>query len=136
MTMPHGNDVAGEPPQHAAHGGFRRFMVLHQYKVLPASVALGSLLAFVYRWLSLPWFLSRLILLLTIIAFVPAGLVLLAHLREFWIGRGFWWDKSDVVWTTYRSRRVEKVEIIVMSVLWSLIFLFVIVVIFILSRPR
>ena len=54
------------------------------------------------------------------------------HGREF--GPFLWWDKSDVVLTTRRPRRLEKVEFVVMAVLWAAILVFVIVVIFHFSR--
>jgi hypothetical protein len=91
-------------------------------------LVVGILLIRIYRLLVTSWFFSRLSLLLAIIRFAPAGLVVLAHFRA--LGGLWWWDKSDVVWTTRRSRKVEKVELVVMSVLWSLIFIFVIVLIF------
>jgi len=138
VTLPQGSDALRGPLQHITHRAFRRFMARNQYTILPASVALGLLLALVYRLLSLPWFLSRLLLLFTIITFVPAGLVVLAHVRERFGPLGWYlaWEDSDAAWTTRRSRPVERIEIIVMSVLWSLIFLFVIAVLFVLSRPR
>jgi len=56
----------------------------------------------------------------------------LVHLRE--AGPFIWWDKSNVVLTTRRSARVEKVELIVMTALWTLIFGFVVLVMFLFSR--
>jgi hypothetical protein len=67
------------------------------------------------------------------ITFVPAGLVLLANLRENMFG-GFWQDKSDVGWTTRHALKVKKVEVVLSSVLLSIIFNFLIVLIFVLSR--
>jgi hypothetical protein len=112
--------------------GFRSFMVEHQYKVMCVSLAAGIVLIGVYRMLATSWFLSRLSLLLAIISFVPAGLVVLAHLRE--LGPFMWWDKSNVVLTTRRSPKVERIELVVLGVLASAIFIFLIVVVFILSR--
>ena len=78
------------------------------------------------------WFFSRLCLLLAIISFVPAGLVVLIHGRSF--GRFFWWDRSNAVLAAHRSPRVEKTEFVLMAALWTIIFGFVIVMIFVLSR--
>ena len=110
----------------------RSFIVKHQYKVLSASLFVGFMWIGIYHLLVKSWFFSRLSLLLTIICFVPAGLVLLVHLRAF--GTMLWWDKSNVVLTTRRPRKIEKLEIIAMAALWTIIFGFVIVVIFVLSR--
>ena len=41
-----------------------------------------------------------------------------------------WWDRSNVVLTTRRPRKLEKAEFAVMAVLWVAIFVFVVVVIF------
>ncbi|MGH9511468.1 MAG: hypothetical protein ACRD2U_04970 [Terriglobales bacterium] len=82
--------------------------------------------------LATSWFFSRLTLLLAIISFVPAGLVVLVHGRE--IGPFLWWDRSNRVLTTRRPRKLEKAEFTVMVVLWAVIFVFVVVVIFVLSR--
>jgi hypothetical protein len=120
-------------PRPGPHRGLRAFMVKHQYKVMCASVVVGFIFVGLFRLLGSSWFLARLALLLAIIGFVPAGLVLLAHLRENLFG-GFCWDKSDIAWTTRRSPKVERVEVTAMSVPWSVIFIFVIVVIFVLSR--
>lgn len=111
---------------------FRTFMVRHQYEVMCASLVVGLMLVGIHHLLAMSWFFSRLSLLLAIICFVPAGLVVLAHGRE--IGPFLWWDRSDVVWTTRRSPKLEKVEFAVMVVLWALIFAFVVVVIFVLAR--
>jgi hypothetical protein len=124
--------IVSQPPQHGSHPDFRRFMVQHQYKVMCISLVVGFIFVGLCRLPSLPWFLARLALLFAIIAFVPAGLVLLAHLREF--GPFWWWDSSNVVWKTRRSRRVEKFEMIVLTMLVSVVFIFVVIVIFILSR--
>lgn len=111
---------------------FRTLMVRHQYEVMCASLVVGLMLVGIHHLLAMSWFFSRLSLLLAIICFVPAGLVVLAHGRE--IGPFLWWDRSDVVWTTRRSPKLEKVEFAVMVVLWALIFAFVVVVIFVLAR--
>ena len=100
-------------------------MVKHQYKVLPVSMMVGLMWIGVCRLLAASWFFSRLSLLLAIISFVPAGLVLLIHGRAI-----MWWDRSNVVLTTRRSRRTEKIELTVMAVLWAVIFVFVVVVVF------
>ncbi len=112
--------------------GFRAFMVKHQYKVMLVSLVVGFAWIGIYQLLASSWFFSRLSLLLAIISFAPAGLVLLVHGRSF--GRFFWWDKSNVVLTTRRPPRLEKVEFTVMAVLWAVIFVFVVIVIFVLSR--
>ena len=112
--------------------GFRSFMLDHQYKVLAASVCVGLAWVGIYHLFSKSWFLSRLILLIAIICFVPAGLVALIHGREF--GPFLWWDRSNVVLTTRRSPKMEKGELILMAILWSIIFVFVVAVIFFLSR--
>jgi hypothetical protein len=112
--------------------GFRTFMVKHQYKVMPVSLVVGFMWVGIYHLLATSWFFSRLSLLLAIISFVPAGLVLLVHGREF--GPFLWWDKSNVVLTTRRPRKLERVEFTVMAVLWVVIFAFVVVVIFVLSQ--
>ena len=114
-------------------GGFRTFMLKHQYKVLLASLAIGFLWLGIYHLLLASWFLSRLSLLLAILSFVPACLVALIHGRE--LGPFMWWDRSNVVLTTRRSPKLERAESIVMVVLWSLIFAFVVAVIF-WPRPR
>ena len=111
---------------------FRPFMVQHQYKVMFASVVVGLAWVGIHHLLASSWFLSRLSLLMAITSFVPAGLVFLIHLRAF--GRFLWWDKSNVVLTTRRDAKVERVELVVMATLWTIIFGFVIVVIFVLSR--
>jgi len=103
-------------------------MVKHQYKVLLVSMIVGLMWIGVCRLLAASWFFSRLSLLLAIISFVPAGLVLLIHGRE--LGTILWWDRSNVVLTTRRSRRTEKIELTVMAVLWAVIFVFVVVVVF------
>jgi hypothetical protein len=66
------------------------------------------------------------------ICFVPAGLVVLIHGRES--GPFLWWDRSNVVLTTRRSPKMEKAELVLMAVLWSIIFVFAVAVIFFLSR--
>jgi len=103
-------------------------MIKHQYEVLPASIVGGLIWVGVYQWLAASWFFSRLSLLLAIISFVPAGLVVLVHGREF--GPFLWWDRSNVVLTTRRPRKLERVEFTVMAVLWAAIFVFVVAVIF------
>jgi len=107
-------------------------MVKHQYKVMSASLVVGFVWVGIHHLLATSWLVSRLSLLLAIISFVPAGLVLLIHGREF--GPFLWWDKSNVVLTTRRPRKLERVEFAVMAVLWAAIFVFVAVVIFVLSR--
>jgi hypothetical protein len=112
--------------------GFRAFMVKHQYKVMLASLVVGIMWVGIYHLLATSWFFSRLSLLLAIISLVPAGLVVLVHGREF--GPFLWWDRSNAVLTTRRPRKLEKAEFIVMAVFWAAIFVFVVVVIFVLSR--
>jgi hypothetical protein len=115
--------------------GFLAFMVKHQYKVMFVSFVVGCIFVVFHLLLAFSWFFSRLTLLLAIYAFVPAGCVLLAHLRErFLIGWYFYWDKSNVAWTTRRAPKVEKVELIVLGVLGSLILIFLIVVVFFLAN--
>jgi len=111
---------------------FRTFMVKHQYKVMLVSLVIGIMWIGIYHLLATSWFFSRLSLLLAVISFVPAGLVVLVHGREF--GPFLWWDRSNAVLTTRRPRKLEKAEFTVMAVLWAVIFLFVVVVIFVLSR--
>ena len=108
--------------------GFRIFMLKQQYKVLPISLLAGLMSVGAYQLLATSWFLSRLSILLAIISFVPAVLVLLVHVREY--GPFFMWDNSNVVLTTRRPRKLERAELIVMAVLWTVIFAFVVVVIF------
>lgn len=110
----------------------RAFMVRHQYKVLAVSIAAGIAWVGIYKLVANSWFLSRLSLLIAIVCFVPAGIVVLAHFREF--GPFLWWDRSNSVLTTRRSPKLEKAEFILMTVLWSAIFVFVVVVIFFLAR--
>ena len=111
---------------------FGPFMVEHQYKVLFISLLVGSVWVGIYRLLVASWFLARLSLLMAIVSFVPTGLVALVHLRE--VGPFLWWDKSNVVLTTRRPTRLEKIELVVMASLWAVIFGFVILTIFVLSR--
>ena len=106
-------------------------MLKHQYKVLSISLVVGFMWLGIHQLLATSWFFSRLTLLLAVISFVPAGLVFLVHGREF--GTFLWWDRSNVVLTTRRPRKLEKVEFVVMALLWAAIFVFVVVVIF-LSR--
>jgi hypothetical protein len=103
-------------------------MVKHQYKVMFASIVMGLIWVGLYHLLASSWFFSRLSLLLAIISFVPAGLVVLVHGRE--LGPFVWWDRSNVVLTTRRPRKLERLELRMMAVLWAAIFLAVIVVIF------
>jgi len=117
-----------EPYQRAHPLGFRAFMVRHQYKLMFASIVMGLIWVGVYHLLVASWFFSRLSLLLAIISFVPAGLVVLVHGRE--LGPFLWWDRSNVVLTTRRPRKLERLEITVMAVLWGAIFVAVIVVVF------
>ena len=112
--------------------GFRVFMVKHQYKVMALSVCFGLAWVGIYHLSAKSWFFSRLSLLIAIICFVPAGIVVLIHGREF--GHFLWWDRSNKVLTTRRPRKVEKAEFILMAILWSIIFVFVVVVIFFPSR--
>jgi len=111
--------------------GFRTLMLKHQYKVMFISLLVGFVWVGIHHLLAASWFFSRLALLLAIVSFVPAGLVLLIHGREF--GPFLWWDRSNVVLTTRRPPKLERVEFAVMAVLWAAIFVFVVVVIF-LSR--
>lgn len=103
-------------------------MLKHQYKVLLASLTVGLMWVGIYHLLATSWFFSRLSILLAIISFVPAGLVFLAHGRE--AGPFLWWDRSNTVLTTRRSRKLESAEITVMAALWAVIFVFVVIVIF------
>jgi hypothetical protein len=107
-------------------------MVEHQYKVLLVSVLVGMLWVGIYHLLASSWFLSRLSILMAIVSFAPAALVGLVHLRE--AGPFIWWDKSNIVLTTRRSARLERIEVAVMAALWTVIFGFLVVVIFVLSR--
>jgi len=107
-------------------------MVKHQYKVMLVSLVVGAIWIEIYHLLATSWFFSRLSLLLAIISFVPAGLVVLTHGRE--LGPFLWWDRSNTVLTTRRSQKTEKAEFIVMAVLCTIIFVFVVAVIFFLSR--
>jgi hypothetical protein len=117
-----------EPHQRAHRLRFRAFMVKHQYKVMLASIILGLIWVGIYHLLAASWFFSHLSLLLAIISFVPAGLVVLIHGRE--LGPFLWWDRSNVVLTTRRPRKLERLELTLMAVLWGAIFLAVIAVIF------
>src|SRR5882672_10255171 len=112
--------------------GFRTFMTKHQYKVMSVSLVVGIVWVGIYHLLASSWFFSRLSLLFAIISFVPAGLVVLVHGREF--GPFLWWDRSDVVLTTRRSQKLETFEFAVMAFLGAAIFVFVVVVVFVLSR--
>ena len=103
-------------------------MVKHQYKVMFASIVMGLIWVGAYHLLAASWFFSRLSLLLAIISFVPAGLVVLAHGRE--LGPFLWWDRSNVVFTTRRPRKLERLELTLMAILWGAIFIAVVVVIF------
>jgi hypothetical protein len=111
---------------------FRVFMLKHQYKVMSVSVCVGFTWVGIYHLAAKSWFFSRLSLLIAIICFCPAGIVVLIHMREF--GHFWWWDRSNKVLTTRRSRKLEKAELILMAILWSIIFVFVVAVIFFLSR--
>jgi hypothetical protein len=117
-----------ESYQRAPGLGFRAFMVKHQYEVMFASIVTGLIWVGVYHLLATSWFFSRLSLLLAIISFVPAGLVVLVHGRE--LGPFVWWDRSNTVLTTRRPRKLERLELTVMAVLWGAIFAAVIAVIF------
>jgi len=105
-------------------------MLDYQYHVMFASLALGLIFVAAYEVFQAHWLLSRLIVLFTILVFTPAAVVIMAHLREHWIGRGFYWDSSDRLWTDHRSAKTEKIELIVLVFLWSLIFLAVVIVVF------
>lgn len=107
-------------------------MIEHQYKVLFVSMIVGMIWVGVYYLFENSWFFSRLTLLFAIISFVPASLVVLIHGRE--AGPFLWWDRSNRVLTTRRSPRVEKIELIVMTVLWTAIFLLVVFVVFFARR--
>jgi hypothetical protein len=117
-----------ESYQRAPGLGFRAFMVKHQYEVMFASIVTGLIWVGVYHLLATSWFFSRLSLLLAIISFVPAGLVVLVHGRE--LGPFVWWDRSNTALTTRRPRKLERLELTVMAVLWGAIFAAVIAVIF------
>jgi hypothetical protein len=103
-------------------------MLRNQYKVLAISLAVGFMWVGIHQVVLAWWFLARLSILLAVISFVPAMLVFIVHFREY--GPFLVWDKSNVVLTTRRSRRLEKAEIIVMAVLWAVIFIFVVIAIF------
>jgi len=122
----------GAPPEQKRRFAFRPFMVEHQYKMLIVSLLVGLVWIGIYRLLASSWFFSRVSLLMAIVFLVPAGLVLLVHLRE--AGTFIWWDKSNVVLTTRRSPKIERVELIVMAALWTIIFGFIVGTIFVLSR--
>lgn len=117
-----------EPYQRAHRLRFRPFMIKHQYKLMFASILMGLIWVGVYHFLAGSWFFSRLSLLSAIISLVPAGLVVLVHGRE--LGPFLWWDRSNVVLTTRRPRKWERLELTVMAVLWAAIFVAVIVVVF------
>jgi hypothetical protein len=102
------------------HGGLRGFMVDNQYKVMCVSLAAGLVFVSIYNYFDFWWVLSRIVLAFTVIAFLPAVLVILAHFRENWLG-GMWWDTRDVAWTTRRSRDTETTELFIAIVLWSMI---------------
>src|SRR5262245_58000751 len=87
---------------------FRAFMLKHQYKVMLVSLVAGFMWVGIRHLLVGSWFFSRLCLLLAIISFVSAGLVVLIHGRE--LGPFLWWDRSNVVLTTRRPRKLEKAE--------------------------
>lgn len=111
---------------------FRPFMLKYQYRVMAASLVVGFVWIGIYQLVLASWFFSRFSILMAIISFVPAALVALIHGRG--IGSALWWDPSNVVLTTRRSPRLEELELIVMAVLWTVIFGFVGLVIFLLSR--
>lgn len=108
--------------------GFRYFMLDYQYHVMVASLVAGLICVGAYKLFEAHWFLSRFVLLLTIMAFTPAAVVVFAHSRA--VGAGWYWDPSNSEWITRRSQKTEKVELILLSALWLLIFLFVIYVVF------
>jgi len=101
--------------------GVRAFMLGNQYKVMAVSLAVGFALVLVYDRIVVWWVFSRGLLALTVAAFIPAALVILAHLRETWIGGFCWWDSRDTAWTTRRSKRFEKIELVVVITVWSVI---------------
>lgn len=110
--------------------GLRTFILDYQYHVMFASLAIGFICVGAYIVLEPYWFLSRLILLLTILVFLPAAIVVFAHLRETLIGHFLYWDPSNRLWTKRRSPKTEKIEVIILTVLWSLIFLLVVYAVF------
>jgi hypothetical protein len=103
-------------------------MLKHQYKVLAGSLVIGLMWVGIHQLLAASWFFSRLSILLAAISFAPAVLLFLVHGRE--LGPFLWWDRSNVVLTTRRSRKVERTELIVMAVLWTVIFVFFVVLVF------
>jgi hypothetical protein len=56
------------------------------------------------------------------------SLVVLAHARE--VGPFVWWDKSNVVLKTRRPPGTERIELVVLGVLASVVFVFVILAVF------
>jgi hypothetical protein len=56
-------------------------MLEHQYKVMWASLAVGMVFVCIYNFLNLWLVLSRVVLALAVITLIPAGLVVLAHMR-------------------------------------------------------
>jgi hypothetical protein len=107
-------------------------MLKYQYWAMLASLLTGFVWICIYHLVAASWFFSRLSILLAIISFIPAAIVTLVHGRE--LGPFLWWDKSNVVLTTRRSPKLEKVELIVMAAFWTVIFGFVVVIIFFFSR--
>lgn len=108
------------------HRGLRLFILDYQYHAMFASLAIGFICVGAYIVVERYWFLSRLILLLTILVFVPAAVVVFAHLRETLIGHFLYWDPSNRLWTRRRSPKTEKIEVIILTVLWLLICLLVV----------
>lgn len=102
------------------HRGLRALILDYQYHVMFASLAIGFICVGAYIVLEPYWFLSWLILLLTILVFVPAAIVVFAHLRETLIGHFLYWDPSNRLWTKRRSPKTEKIEVTILTVLWSL----------------
>lgn len=103
-------------------------MLKHQYKVMAVSICVGLAWTGIYHLAARSWFFSRVSILIAIICFVPAGIVVVIHGREF--GPFLYWDRSNIVLITRRSRKLERTELILMGVLWSIILVFVVLVIF------
>ena len=99
--------------------GFRRFMVKYQYQVMVASLAMGFIFVGAYSLLEAHWFLSRLTLLVAIVAFTPAAIVAFTHLRE--LGPFLYWTSSNGEWTTRRSRKTVPAQMVDATLAWSLL---------------
>ena len=111
---------------------FLSYLIKHQYKMLCVSLLVGFLFIKLHYILIAFWFLSQLSVFFAVVAFLPALLVLLAHGREF--GPFLWWDTSNIVLTTRRSRRVEKTELQLLAVLLAIVLGLVVFAIFLGSR--